>query len=175
MSDREKTAMVLAALQQHHARARGNGLSAAWVYAEEVRVSTGFSGGVHLPRELLGTSEQRIDAFAIHTWPSKGWVRRAYEVKVSRSDLRKELSDHDKSAAARFLSNQFVLVVHDSVPVTKGEVPPSWGLWRCSDDGDLRTVRPGLVKHREPPPLPFMVSFARAVAATTARYAEVLT
>ncbi len=175
MSDRDKTASILAALRKRHMTAPGNGASKPWVYAEEVRIAPGFgtftayyrdlAGPEQYPDELLGCGEQRIDAYALHTWPSKRGLRVAYEVKASTADLRKELSDPDKSAAARFLSNEFYLVVHDDATLLLADVPDEWGVIRYTPKGTLRTVRKAAYCATPLPPYSFMVSLARNLQA----------
>ncbi len=115
---------ILDALRRWHNQQAGNGLSKPWVYAEEVRIAPGFNANAayyrnhdadRYPTELLGAGEQRIDAYAAHTWPSKRGLRIAYEVKVTMSDLRRELSQPGKADAAMFLSNEFYLVTPESM------------------------------------------------------------
>ncbi len=113
------TRLILDALRKRHDEPR-NGLSRAWIYAEEVRVSTGFTYGRHRGEELVEEAirlggEQSIDAFAFHIWPSKKYRRVAYEVKASRSDLKRELDQPHKCAAALALSNEFYLVAPTDV------------------------------------------------------------
>lgn len=174
MSDAMKTRQILDALRHRHMVAPGNGASKPWVYAEEVRVSTGFSSwpislysDETYPTELLGAAEQRIDAYALHTWPSKKGLRIAYEVKASTADLRKELADVDKSAAARFLSNKFWLVVHEDARLLIADVPSEWGVIRFSVKGGLRSVRRATYRDTPLPPYPFMVSVARNLQAAS--------
>lgn len=172
MSDTAKTTLMHRALRARHENAAGNGNSAAWIYADEVRVSTGFGAmeswyrkidGGQYPEELRGAFEQRIDAYALHTWPSKRGLRIAYEIKASTADLKKELADHGKSAAARFLSNEFYIVAHADVLLLSKDVPEEWGIMRCSPDGVLRTARKAIHQDNPLPPFSFMVSLARNV------------
>ncbi len=180
MSDRIKTQQILSALRQRHMNEQGNGLSKTWVYAEEVRVSTGFSSNAaywrklqksqaayqdQYPTELLGAGEQRIDAFALHTWPSKAGLRIAYEVKASTADLRKELSDESKSAAARFLSNQFYLVVHTDARLVLADIPNEWGVIRYDPSKGLRQTKAAPLRETDLPPYSFMLSLARNLQA----------
>jgi len=56
-----------------------------WAFFEEVRAGTGYdydrSAGVG----------KRLDAWAFHLWPSGGYKPSGFEIKVSRSDFRREL------------------------------------------------------------------------------------
>jgi hypothetical protein len=136
------------------------------VYAEEVRVAPGWS---HHQRDdqtadaIRVAAEQRLDAFALHTWPSEKWRRVAYEVKTSTADLRRELAQPDKCAAALALSNEFYLLAGPEVEVPD-ELPDEWGvlvLW-----GDrLVTTRKAPWRDTELPPYSFMLSLARNLQA----------
>lgn len=74
----------------------------AWVFLTEVRTQTGWLGGKN-----AAAGERYLDAFAMHLWPSKGYRRVAYEVKVSRSDWLQELADSGKNAQALLLAHEF--------------------------------------------------------------------
>ncbi len=165
-----ETRRVLDALRRWHDSQPGNGPSKPWVYAEEIRVAPGFGyglgyGGVGYPRELLGAGEQRIDAYAAHTWPSKRGLRVAYEVKVSLSDLRRELAQPGKADAAMFLSNEFYLVAPDSMKFLLTDIPVEWGVKRVGDHGHLRTARKAPYRDTPLPPYSFMLSLARRIQA----------
>lgn len=163
MSDAEVTRTILDALHARHKRER-NGTSRAWIYAEEVRVSTGFS---YVPQEGIDDairlgSEQRIDAFALHTWPSQKWRRVAYEVKASLTDLRRELEKPYKCEAALALSNEYYLVAPTEI-LTGGitdDFPETWGVMAYHPSG-LRTIRKAPWRNTPLPPYSFLMSVAR--------------
>ncbi len=165
-----KTRHVLDSLRAWHDKQGGNGASKPWVFAEEVRVATGFSGwpmsfyrsGEDMPHpDLAGAGEQRIDAFAAHTWPSKKGLRVAFEAKTSKSDLKRELDNPAKCAAAMALSNEFYLVVPDDLVVVADSLPKQWGLIRVGKFGEVSKVK--TAEHRDTPlpPYSFMLSLAR--------------
>ena len=157
----DKTGLMLDALRQYHATGVGE-----WVYAEEVRVSVGYlnmGADQHVDRDIRRGAERTIDAFALHTWRSKGFRRIAYEVKATRADLRRELDNPDKSKAALALSNAFYLVVHDSVRFDDLEIPSDWGI-RVLFAGRLVTRRPAKLRKTPEPPYTFMLSLARNLA-----------
>ncbi len=162
----DPTRLILDALTRRHAEPR-NGESRAWVYAEEVRVATGFSrlllDGQVGDAIRLG-AEQRIDAFALHTWPSKKYRRVAYEIKVSRSDLKRELEQPYKCAAALALSNQFYLVVPSEMKVDDFDLPSEWGVMLVSKGKTLTTVKAPW-RDTPLPPYSFMLSLARNLQA----------
>ena len=158
---------LLDALRRRHQEPR-NGLSRAWVYVEEVRVSTGFSplrGGKD-PAISAG-AEQRIDAFALHTWPSKKYRRVAYEVKGSRSDLNRELDQPWKCEAALALSNEFYLVAPADVLIDgiTDRFPEAWGVMSFHK-GRITTIKRAPWRNTDLPPYTFMLSLARNLQAS---------
>ncbi len=164
----KSTTLILDALRKRHDEQR-NGLSRAWIFAEEVRVSTGFTrlasdGQVDDAIRLGG--EQSIDAFAFHTWPSEKYRRVAYEVKASRSDLKRELDQPFKCAAALALSNEFYLVA--PTDVLEGGMldrfPETWGVMMFNK-GRLRIARKAPWRDTPLPPYSFMLSLARNLGA----------
>ena len=175
------TGQIHKSLRERHTDG-GNGGGDKWIYADEVSLTTGFT---NLWRELrfrerddfmdyfkttdyshaeIITRERRIDAYALHTWPSKKLLRRAYEVKASRTDLLRELKDPKKRQAAMALSNQFYFVVADEVKFLTAELPDDVGLIRWSPTGGLRTVKEPPFRTVPDPPIAFMVSLARAAS-----------
>ncbi len=164
-----ETRRVLDALRNWHDQQSGNGLSKPWVYAEEVRVATGFSAGYLLGDQskvhpdLLSASEQRIDAYAAHTWPSKRGLRIAYEIKVSMTDLRRELKDPGKCAAAMALSNEFYLVIPDKMVALLPLLPGAWGVIRIGPRGGFKKTHPAEHRTTPSPPYSFMLSLARNI------------
>ena len=169
MTAPDKTRELRDALRRRHAY-QTNGLARAWIYAEEVRVSTGFSplrGGSD-DRAIRAGADQRIDAFALHTWPSQSYKRVAFEIKVTRSDLTRELSNPAKCAAALALSNQFYLVVPPELVerVEPAELPPTWGLMTLSPEPRIRIRIKAPWRDTPAPPYSFMLSLARNLQAT---------
>lgn len=162
------TRQILDALARRHDKPR-NGTSRAWVFAEEVRVGTGYrlvygEDREALPEAVHAGLEQRIDAFALHTWPSKQFRRIAYEVKVSKSDLRRELEQPHKQEAALALSNLLYLVAPTDVLAEFGPyaIPKTWGILAYRPDADrLITNRRAPWRDTPLPPYTFMLSLAR--------------
>ncbi len=155
--------------------------SRQWIFAEEVRINTGFGGDRDLS---LGDPvrigwEQRIDAYAIHCWESRRHERVAYEVKATRADLRRDLEQPAKQDAALALSNRFYLVLDHKVRYDNLTLPDAWGvmvltypdptIWdgEQSDQWDhkakLRKVREAPWRNTDKPGFGFMVSLARRV------------
>ena len=175
--------LLLNALRKRHDEPR-NGNSRAWVYAEEVRISTGWAtlGMTDEHNPWIASAEQRIDAFAFHTWRSQKYRRVAYEVKLSRQDLNRELNQPHKCAAALALSNEFYLVA--PTDVLEGgmlnRVPETWGVieWTTTvqqrlidgpphepTTGKLRKLRKAPWRDTPFPPYGFMLSLARNLQA----------
>ncbi len=70
------------------------------IFVEELRAGSGYGGD----------SESRMDAWAMHPYPSKQNCRVAYEVKVSRSDFLRDIKQPLKHRAALTFSNEFYFV-----------------------------------------------------------------
>jgi len=152
---------MLVALGAMHPRERG------WVFLPELRIGTGFGR----------LSEQRLDAWAIQGWTE--WVhpekdddgdgrsrkiknlRRAFEIKVNRSDARAELLNPDKRWFAQSVSNQFYFVAPVGV-IAVDELGPNDGLivWA---DGKLRVARKARLRSAMPPRWSFVAAIARRV------------
>jgi hypothetical protein len=93
-----------------------------WVFIPELRVGTGYGR----------SKEQRLDAWAINCWDLQRLgaplLRRAFEIKISVSDVRKELLNPDKRWMAYTVSHEFWFVT------PKGLIDPKLlmkddGLW----------------------------------------------
>lgn len=87
------------------------------ICVEELRISSGASRG----------SGQRIDLWAMEEWPSKGFKRVAYEVKISRGDYLREIRDPLKRRGAKLVAQEFYFVAPDGV-IKPEEVPYDCGL-----------------------------------------------
>jgi len=105
-----KTPQVLKALSDMHSPKE-------WAFFEELRIGGGYGKD----------SEPRIDAWAIHYYPSKRNTVRSYEIKVSRSDFFHEIRTPRKRRHALRLSNEYYFVVPKGL-VGIEEVPPECGL-----------------------------------------------
>jgi hypothetical protein len=140
-----------------------------WIFLGEVRTRTGFqvtdryggAGGLDAARS--------IDAFAMHTWSSKGFRRVAYEIKVSRADWKHELADPKKRAPAYFLSNQFYFAFAPGVfrweDVNLGEATiDGAGLLEIHEDGTIKEIRRAAKREAWPMPDSFIASLLRQAA-----------
>lgn len=126
------------------------------------RYITGFQ-----VRDAAGFSAWRtIDAVVLDTWPSKGLTLHALEIKVSMSDLRRELDDPAKSSQFEEIVDRFSIVAPLGV-VDLDLLPKHWGLYCPTPEGTLRArrkplpIRPG--KPNKTINRSFAAAFVRAV------------
>ncbi|HVI00854.1 MAG TPA: hypothetical protein VM869_19185 [Enhygromyxa sp.] len=90
--------------------------------APEYAVLPGVSNGT-------GANHRRtIDAVIMSTWPSRGLTLAGVEIKVSRSDLTRELANPAKQESHFKFFDHFYLAVGDASIVREGDVPAAWGL-----------------------------------------------
>jgi len=109
-----------------------------WAFFTEVRNSTGYASKV-----------RTADALAMSLWPSRGIHLHGFEVKVSRSDWRRELKEPEKAEDfARLCDFWWIVAPHGIVPVD--ELPQAWGL---IEQRGKRLVRAREAYLREPEPL----------------------
>ena len=133
---------------------RGNGPE--WVYMEHVRDKTGWAN-------------RTIDALALHLWESRNNEVHAFEVKVSRSDFRRELADPSKAETWTAWCEHFWIVAPAGV-LRPEDMPKSWGLLVTSGTGlriakrspRLRPKPPGYMP-AEPLPRSLVACMLRSV------------
>lgn len=96
-------------------------------------------------------TEGRIDMAAINCWPSKHHTRVAFEMKRSRGDWLKELSNPTKRkwCEANFHETWFVVAHGVAKDV---EVPEGWGLMIATKQAD-KLIKRIPARHREIDPL----------------------
>jgi hypothetical protein len=124
---------VLDLLRSRHAKTSGNGPE--WAYLEHVRDAAGFD------------AKRTIDALALHLWPSRGHEMHAFEVKVSRSDWRRELADPAKADGWCAIVDRFWIVAPRGV-VPPEEIPAAWGLLETRASGLTATVPAPLLRQK---------------------------
>ena len=147
------SAEVVEALRRRHGHP-----GYSWAFFAEVRCGTGWVGrGVRNP-------EQRIDAWAISLWPSRGVGPVAYEVKVSRADWLRELKQPRKREQAMALSQEFFVAAPAGV-VRVDELPAGCGLIEVSPDLTSRIVVAAPQRTVADPPWQFVAAIARRVVA----------
>jgi hypothetical protein len=93
-----------------------------WAIAFEVGNSTGFNCSRH------------ADCVAMSLWPSRGISLHGIEIKVSKTDLKKELEQPEKAdAIARFCDYWWIAAPAGLVDVNV--LPLNWGLLEAGDKG----------------------------------------
>ncbi|MFN4169979.1 MAG: hypothetical protein ACK4HD_16840, partial [Pannonibacter phragmitetus] len=95
------------------------------------------------------------DAVIMSLWPSRGLELHGVEIKVSRSDWKREAADPKKAEAiARYCDRWYVHTPPGIVDDLSG-LPPAWGL-REFDGKTWRTVREAAKNEPEPVTRPFL-------------------
>lgn len=123
----------------------------------ELRDGTGWSG-----------RGQRMDAFAMHTWPSRKFHRVGYEIKLSRGDFLGELRQFHKRDWAMSITNEFWFVAPPKV-IEVEELPEGCGLLTVTGDGDgLKTARAAVQRKVDDLKMPQIASILRKAAPQTA-------
>lgn len=123
-----------------------------WKAAELVELLRGrfpmpkFALLTEVPSETGGSGTRKADAIAIGCWPSAGVHLHGFEVKVSRSDWRRELKDLDKSATFQIHCHRWWIVAAPGI-VKVEEMPAEWGLLEPRGNGLTEKKAPAL---REP-------------------------
>lgn len=109
MKDSEKTAIMLSCLKDQFStwgRERTN------IMFPELRLGSGY----------CGVSQRRIDLFVISS--NAGNETTAYEIKASRADFKKDVTDELKQRGARLYANNFYYVA--PLGMLKKEEIPLW-------------------------------------------------
>ena len=125
---------------------------------------------------------RRVDFVAVDCWPSSGLNIMAFEVKISKSDFRRELFDPSKHNIFFDEIDNYSIVAPDYVLDDQRIIPPKWGIVHVvrNDGGglELKTVRKPLALHDEKDRKigrGFMASLIRAIdkqSVTKIRLAE---
>lgn len=68
------------------------------------------------------------DAIAMSLWPSRGLTLTGIEIKISRSDWKKERDQPEKAETIAAFCDYWQLVTAPKVVLDLTEVPPAWGL-----------------------------------------------
>jgi hypothetical protein len=134
---------ILRALQDRHPRDGGE-----WATFAELNIGTGF------------TTRRFIDFYAMNVYPSKGYRTIAYEIKTSRADFLKEITDPTKREWAERYAGECYFAVPSGL-IEKGEVPDKWGLVYVDSNGGTRAVKIAPQGTPEPFPMSFIASLAR--------------
>lgn len=140
--------MIVAALHEHYRRKHG------WLSFAELRIGTGYGK----------SSEQRLDFWTMHEWPSKGYIRKAFEIKVSRSDFLAEMRQPLKRRAALLVSNVFYFVTPPGL-INPEELPLEAGLMEIypttSGAYHIETIHEAPQRDIAPPTWRFLAAVTR--------------
>lgn len=77
------------------------------------------------------------DAMAMSLFPSRGLTMHGFEVKVSRSDWKRELDNPHKAEEGNFKYCDHWWIVTPPGIVQPGQLPPTWGHLELQSVGDL--------------------------------------
>lgn len=124
--------------------------SPAWIVLHEVANGTGAQ------------AKRRADAVAIGIWPSHGFEIHGFEVKISRSDVRRELGEPWKADAVGKFCDRWWLVISDESIIDNVALPPAWGVL-TPKRGSLRAVKKAPKLKAEPINRSFFASLTRDV------------
>lgn len=138
--DTTETRKIIELLKYRHA-------GSEWATFVELNVGTGSHGG------------QRIDLYAFNMFPSKNYLRVAYEVKVSRADFARELEKPKKREFAEKVANECYFAMPVGL-VRPDEIPEGWGLIEAVKNG-MRVKKRAQQRKVEDMPLHFVAAMAR--------------
>lgn len=132
-----------------------------WVVLSEVKTNTGFISRGGTCGGPFG--EHYIDMMAFNCWPSKGFLKIAFEIKISRNDFLNELKHPEKRWLAQMYSHQFYYVAPKGIIDWK-ELPGGCGVIQVLEkDGklELRTAYSAETKDASPLPDSLIASLLR--------------
>lgn len=133
--------------------------SPAFELLAQVRNTTGYA-----------KRERYADAIAVSVFPSRGVYLTGIEIKVSKSDWRKELANPDKAnAIQKHCRYWYVAAPKGVVPVD--ELPDDWGLLECSGNSIVATKAPTDGKP-EPPDWLLVASILRNASKSMISHAD---
>ncbi len=121
-----------------------------WGFFEELRIGTGYGKD----------SEQRLDAWAIHYFPSKRNVTRCYEIKVSKSDFLNEIRQPLKRRPGLRLANEFYFVAPKGMLAIE-DIPVECGLMEVDENGIIETTINAPFRDIMPPTWLFLAAISR--------------
>jgi hypothetical protein len=103
-------------------------------------------------------------------WPSRGLILRGFEVKVSRSDFKREAKDPTKAEEiAKFCDEWWLVTPPGLIQDPAVELPPAWGLMVPNGKGGLKTVRTVTVTVAQPLTRGFVAAVLRKAQESVAK------
>lgn len=111
--------------------------------------------------DATGASARRYaDAVVMSLWPSRGLELHGIEIKVSRSDYRREASDPAKAESVARYCDRWSVYTAPGVIADLTAVPPAWGVDEF-DGKAFRTLRKAEKTPAEPLTRTFIASMLR--------------
>lgn len=120
-----------------------------------------------------GGARQYVDALLVNMWRSRGLELRGVEIKVSRSDLQRELKDPAKSDLVAGYCNSWWLAAPKGM-VDVDELPLAWGLLEVDAAGKVFTKKQA-AKRPTKKVKPLTIGFVAAIARAAAKRVEDVT
>lgn len=133
-----------------------------WAFFKELRVGTGYRKTWAASGPEPGNPEQRIDAWVINCYSSKRFEKIAFEIKTSRSDFLREITNPQKRYQAMILSNQFYFATPKGM-IKPEELPEFCGLVEIDEFGKVKWVVKALSRNDSNPTWGFLASLARRI------------
>jgi len=100
--------------------------------------------------EVKGKNGKMADAIAYNLYPSRNWRTIGMEVKVSRSDWKKEKQTASKNDWFVGQVDEFYVVAGRKGIVKESELPEGWGLYEMKGGGKLYQVKDSdLTEHQD--------------------------
>ena len=95
----------------------------------------GFALAFEVPDQSGFAGRRYIDAVVLSLWQTNGLRFHAFEIKITRGDLRRELRNLEKGKQSSRHCDTFSLVLPDDVSLSLGELPQGWGVYRVRARG----------------------------------------
>ena len=111
----------------------------------EVRSKSGYKGS---------TQVRYIDAMMLGVYPSHGFRISGFEVKISKSDLKKELDDGMKSTTFQRHCNEWWLVVSSEKIIKDLVLPSTWGIMIPNSSCTKLVIKKKPTYNKEPEQMP---------------------
>lgn len=116
-----------------------------------------------------GASQRRwADAMAMNMWGSRGLALHGFEIKVSRSDWKRELANPAKAESIAGLCDFWSIVAPKGM-IPLDELPPGWGLLEV--DSDLKITQ-RVTGPKNPDPAMLTRSFVASLLRSAAKVDE---
>lgn len=147
---------ILKALEKHYKDNR------QWAFFKELRVGTGYRESWAARGPEPNNPEQRIDAWVINCYKSKGFKKIAFEIKVSRSDFLHEIANPRKRFQALNLCNYFYFAAPKGL-IKSDEIPEDCGLAEINDKGKIIWTKKAPQRDTNEPTWSFLASLARRI------------